>query len=199
MRLSPEIDIIVGADGDHPSSARRRNQPQPDRGSRWCYPSVQKKKKLAYNNAASKLSHTKCGPAVVAGLRPQNPRTGANMPTIRVPGFKVAVPLPAHTLPMDLVPPEGPAGTPTIELVLEGSILTASAQINGKNYRKLIKTIAENGPDNVAVVLQGTLRPPAVKGGPYLLEGAGFQANLKTPKPAEGDPASLDAPKGVSE
>ena len=27
-------------------------------------------------------------------------------------------------------------------------------------------------------------RPPADQGGPYLLEGAGFQVNLKTPRPA---------------
>ena len=40
--------------------------------------------------------------------------------TIRVPGLKVAVPLAADVLPRDLVPKDGPAGEPTIELVLEG-------------------------------------------------------------------------------
>ena len=110
--------------------------------------------------------------------------------TLQVPGLKVAVPLPAHTLPMDLVPPEGPAGAPVLELILEGSTLTALATINGKNYRKLIKAITENGPANVAVVLQGTLRPPATQGGPFVLEGAGFQVNLKTPRPAEQIPPS---------
>src|SRR5512133_682892 len=79
---------------------------------------------------------------------------------------------------------EGPAGEPVIELVLEGSNLTAIARCNGKNYRKMLKTIAEQGADAVAVVLQGVLRPPADLGGPYLLEGAGFQVNLKTPRPA---------------
>jgi len=74
--------------------------------------------------------------------------------TIRVPGLKVAVPLPADALPRDLVPMDGPAGEPTIELVLEGG-LTAEAKINGKNYRKLLKQIAEQGAGNVAVVLQG--------------------------------------------
>jgi hypothetical protein len=44
--------------------------------------------------------------------------------TIKVPGLKVAVPLPADALPRDLVPLEGPAGEPVIELVLEGSNLT---------------------------------------------------------------------------
>ena len=32
--------------------------------------------------------------------------------TLRVPGLKVAVPLPADALPPDLVPPEGPAARP---------------------------------------------------------------------------------------
>jgi hypothetical protein len=102
---------------------------------------------------------------------------------IRVPGLKVAVPLPADALPRDLVPLEGPAGEPTIELVLAGSTLTALARINGKNYRKLLKTITEQGAGTVAVVLQGVLRPPADQGGRYHLEGAGFQVNLKAPRP----------------
>ncbi len=107
--------------------------------------------------------------------------------TIRVPGLKVAVPLAADVLPRDLVPMEGPAGEPTIELVLEGGVLTARAKLNGKNYRKMLKQIAEHGAENVAVVLQGVLRPPAAPGEPFVLEGAGFQVNLKTPRPA--DPA----------
>jgi hypothetical protein len=104
--------------------------------------------------------------------------------TIRVPGLKVAVPLAADALPRDLVPRDGPAGEPVLELVLEGGSLTALAKLNGKNYRKLLKTLAEQGADNVVVVLQGVLRPPAAPGGPFLLEGAGFQVNLKTPRPA---------------
>ena len=79
---------------------------------------------------------------------------------------------------------EGPAGEPVIELVLAGSNLTAIARCNGKNYRKMLKTIAEHGADGVAVVLQGTLRPPVAQGGAFVLEGAGFQVNLKTPRPA---------------
>jgi len=40
------------------------------------------------------------------------------------------------------------------------------------------------------VVLQGVLRPPAAPGGPFVLEGAGFQVNIKAPRPAEpaGEP-----------
>ena len=109
--------------------------------------------------------------------------------TIRVPGLKVAVPLAADALPRDLVPMDGPAGEPTFELVLEGTPLTARAKLNGKNSRKLLKQIAEQGAGNVSVVLQGTLRPPAA-GGPFVLESAGFQVNVKAPRPAEpsGEP-----------
>jgi hypothetical protein len=46
------------------------------------------------------------------------------------------------------------------------------------------KTIGEQGADNVAVVLQGVLRPPATQGGTFVLEDAGFQVNIKTPRPA---------------
>jgi len=111
--------------------------------------------------------------------------------TIRVAGWKVAVPLSAEALPGDLVPMEGPAGDPAIDLVLEGGSLTARAKINGKNYRKMLKQIAEQGAANVAVVLQGVLRPPAAAGGPFVLEGAGFQVNVKTPRPGDsgGEPS----------
>ncbi len=110
--------------------------------------------------------------------------------TIRVPGLKVTVPLAADALPRDLVPPDGPAGEPTIDLVLDGTPLIARAKLNGKNYRKLLKQIAEVGAGNMSVVLQGTLRPPAVPGEPFVLDSAGFQANVKTPRPAEpsGEP-----------
>jgi hypothetical protein len=56
--------------------------------------------------------------------------------TIRAPGLKVTVPLAAEALPGDLVPMEGPAGEPTLDLVLEGGPLTARAKLNGKNYRE---------------------------------------------------------------
>src|SRR3954466_14062430 len=100
--------------------------------------------------------------------------------TIRVNGLKVAVPLRAAGGPRAPAPREGPAGEPVIELALEGSGLVVRAKFNGKNFRKMLKTIDEHGADNVAVVLQGLLRP-AGDGG-YMLEGAGFQVNVKTPK-----------------
>ena len=105
--------------------------------------------------------------------------------TLHVPGLKVSVPLAADALPRDLVPMEGPAGEPTLELVLDGSPLTVQARLNGKNYRKLLKQVAEHDASNLVVVLQGVLRPPASPDGPFVLEGAGFQVTIKTPRPGE--------------
>ena len=52
----------------------------------------------------------------------------------------------------------------------------------------MLKNIAEHGADNVAVVMQGVLPPPATQGETFVLEGAGFQVNIKTPRPAEQAP-----------
>jgi hypothetical protein len=109
--------------------------------------------------------------------------------TIRVPGLKVSVPLAADALPRDLVPMDGPAGEPVLELVLEGGPLTVRARINGKNYRKLLKQVEEHGADRVSVALQGTLRAPASPGGPFVLEGAGFQSFVKTSAARPDPPA----------
>ena len=68
-------------------------------------------------------------------------------------------------------------------MVLDGG-LTAEAKINGKNYRKLLKQVQEHGAENMAVALQGVLRPPPAPGDPFVLEGAGFQAVVKAPRPA---------------
>src|SRR3954453_23359646 len=105
--------------------------------------------------------------------------------TVKVSGLKVTLPLAADQLPRDLVPMDGPAGEPTIDLVLEGGSLTARARINGKNYRKMLKQVAGQGAASLALVLQGLLRPPAPPGEPFVLEGAGFQVNVKTPRPSE--------------
>ena len=127
--------------------------------------------------------------AVVAPKAFRRGRRVVSKAIIRVPGLKVAVPLAADALPRDLVPMDGPAGEPEIELVLEGSSLAMRARINGKSYRKVLKQVAEQGAGNVAVVLQGTLRPPA-PGGPFVLDSAGFQVTVKTPRLAEpaGEP-----------
>jgi hypothetical protein len=51
----------------------------------------------------------------------------AKTATIQVPGLKVTVPLAADALPRDLVPMDGPAGEPVLDLVLEGGSLTVRA------------------------------------------------------------------------
>ncbi len=63
----------------------------------------------------------------------------AKTATIKVPSLKVTVPLTAEALPRDLVPMDGPAGEPALDLVLDGGPLTVRAKINGKNYRKLLE------------------------------------------------------------
>jgi len=115
--------------------------------------------------------------------------------TIQVPGIKVAVPLKPDAIPRNLVPMEGPAGEPILELVLDGSALTIVARLNGKNYRKMLKNIAEHGEDNVAVVLQGVMRD---QGGKLYLEGAGFQVNVKSPPPVPARQAAENAASNLS-
>ena len=106
--------------------------------------------------------------------------------TIPVKGLKINTLVPPASLPGDLVPPEPqPAGNPVIELQLEGSPLVVRASLNGKSVRRALKVIAEHGPENVNVVLQGTLKPAATPGGPFLLDGAGLAA---TPKVAKAEP-----------
>jgi hypothetical protein len=112
---------------------------------------------------------------------------------LKVPGLKVAVPLPAEAPPRDLVPADGPPGEPTLDLVLEGGSLAARARLNGRNYRRMLKQVDEQGAANVAVFLQGVLRPPPAPGEPYVLEGAGFQLTVTTPKPA---PPAPEQPPG---
>src|SRR5512135_3776821 len=97
--------------------------------------------------------------------------------TIRIPGIKVAVPLKPDAIARNLVPLEGPAGEPVLELVLDGSTLTLVARLNGKNYRKMLKNIADHGADNVAVVLQGVMRD---QGGKFYLEGAGLAVVMQS-------------------
>lgn len=105
--------------------------------------------------------------------------------TIPVPGLKVAVVLPADQLPRDGVTPEGqPQPDILIDLAMPGGSLTVRAKVNGKNYRKMLKQVDQVGGDGLVIVLQGKLIPPPAPGGPFVLDGAGFQVTVKTPKPA---------------
>ena len=110
--------------------------------------------------------------------------TASGQVRIKLKGVKVNTLLPPAALPADLVPPEPqPAGNPVIELEIEGTPLIMRAVLNGKSVRRALKTIAEHGPDNVNVLLQGNLRPPAAPGGPYELDAAGLNVTPKTAKP----------------
>jgi hypothetical protein len=101
---------------------------------------------------------------------------------IKVKGVKVNTLLPPASL-VGLVPPEpNPAGSPVIELEIEGSPLVLKAVLNGKSVRRATKTIAEHGPDNVTVVLQGNLRAPATADAPYEVDAAGLSVTPKVAK-----------------
>jgi hypothetical protein len=110
--------------------------------------------------------------------------TASGKVRIKLKGVKVNTLLPPAALPADLVPPEPqPAGNPVIELEIEGTPLVLRVVLNGKSVRRGLKTIAEHGPENVNVLLQGNLRPAAEPGGPYELDAAGLNVTPKTPKP----------------
>jgi hypothetical protein len=104
--------------------------------------------------------------------------------TIPVKGLKINTLLPPAALPADLVPPEPQsAGNPVIELQLEGSPLVVRASLNGKSVRRALKGIAEHGPDNVNVLLQGNLKPATDPGGPFILDAVGLTVTPKMTKP----------------
>jgi hypothetical protein len=107
---------------------------------------------------------------------------------IKINSLKATLPLKPESLPANLVPPEGPPGEPLLELHLEGGTII-SARVNGKNYRKMMKTVSEHAPDQVVIILQGNLRSGS-KPGTLQLESAGFSVQIKTPKPpAEPGPS----------
>jgi hypothetical protein len=100
---------------------------------------------------------------------------------------KVDVRLDPASLPADLAS-EGKAA-PEVEIAL-GDGLIARAKLNAKSCRKVLKVIAESGPDACVVSLSGTLKPPAGEGAPWTIESAGIQAFTKAPKPAPEGQAS---------
>ena len=102
---------------------------------------------------------------------------------IRLKGVKINTLIPAASL-VGLVPPEPqPAGTPVIDIEIEGSPLVIRASLNGKSVRRALKMIAEHGPDGVNALLQGNLKPGATEGGPYILDTAGLAVTPKVSKP----------------
>jgi len=66
-----------------------------------------------------------------------------------------------------------PDGTPKVTLRISLPDRTITAPVNSKSLRKVLATIAANGPENVAVVLSGKLE------GAVLME-AGIAGSPKT-------------------
>jgi hypothetical protein len=105
--------------------------------------------------------------------------------SIRVKGIKINTLIPPASL-VGLVPPEpAPAGTPVIDVELEGSSIVLRATLNGKSVRKALKSIAELGVDGVNAVLQGNLKPGEKAGDPFILDSAGLAITPKAPKSTE--------------
>jgi hypothetical protein len=108
---------------------------------------------------------------------------------IRVKGVKINTLIPAASL-VGLVPPEPqPAGTPVIDLEIEGSPLVIRASLNGKSVRRGLKVIADHGAEGVNVLLQGNLKPAATAGEPYILDTAGLTVTPKAAKPESPVPS----------
>jgi hypothetical protein len=108
---------------------------------------------------------------------------------IRVKGVKINTLIPAASLE-GLVPPEPqPAGSPVIDLEIEGSPLVIRATLNGKSVRRALKVIAEHGPDGVNALLQGNLKPSPTAGEPYILDTAGLTVTPKVAKPESAGPS----------
>ena len=112
---------------------------------------------------------------------------------IRLKGVKINTLIPAASL-VGLVPPEPqPAGSPVIDLEIEGSPLVIRATLNGKSVRRALKMIAEHGSEGVNALLQGNLKASATEGGPYILDTAGLAV---TPKVAKAEAAGTSEPAG---
>jgi hypothetical protein len=113
---------------------------------------------------------------------------------IAIKGLKVSTLLPPSALTPDLVGPEGqPAGAVAIELDLEGVGLVR-AVLNGKSVRKAIRAIAEHGPDNVCVLLQGNLVAGPTPASCYSLDAPGLSATPKAAPATSPDPTGEPRP-----
>ena len=95
---------------------------------------------------------------------------------IAVRKIKISVPVKPGDLPG--IPMEGPIGDLTLRLTLEGAGFAVPARISGKSYRRVLRTVAEKGAENVTVIFQGELVAPP-DGGPARLDSAGFQVIVK--------------------
>ncbi len=92
---------------------------------------------------------------------------------VQVKALKITAVLPAEQLtPTDASAVQLTVATP------EGA--KATARITGKAYRRALKQIADLGPEQAVVVLQGSIRKPGE------IEGAGIAVQARKPKAEEG-------------
>jgi hypothetical protein len=71
-----------------------------------------------------------------------------------------------------------PNGQPKFGIEVEVGDRKVTVSVNAKSVRKAAATVAEHGPDMVAVILQGSLATDNT------LADAGLVAQVKQPKPA---------------
>jgi hypothetical protein len=117
-------------------------------------------------------------------------------PTIAVSTLKITIPLRAHQVPKDLVPPEpAPTGNPILLIELQGCSTPIPAQLSGKNARKTLKALAGQ-PEDTPLVLNGNLAP-GLKSGTWQITGASFQVFSK-PTTTDPNPESGSAPPNQS-
>jgi hypothetical protein len=90
--------------------------------------------------------------------------------SIAVKALKVTVVLDPHVLR------PAPAGADVVLDVATEAGMTARARLNPKSYRKALEAIREQGPDNIAVILQGRMVEPGT------MVDAGIVAQPKKPK-----------------
>ena len=112
---------------------------------------------------------------------------------ITVPTLKVVIPLRPTDLPPDLVPAEpAPVGAPILTVQLAGTNVIVPVHLSGKNARKTMKLLAQHGPTNVNLVVNGTLKP-GPQAGTWMVAEASFQTFIK-PQPSDATPDTGTAP-----
>ena len=125
-------------------------------------------------------------PPVVAEAKPTKPTQVPSAPEEdRVSGDPVTLQFTSRALkvtlmldPAALVGVEVPPGTSRMPIVVTVDSRRVRAELSAKSVRRAATTVAELGPDAVAVILQGRLEPGDV------IAEAGITAQPKGPKPA---------------
>ena len=108
---------------------------------------------------------------------------------IRVKGVKINTLIPAASL-VGLVPPEPqPAGTPVIDIEIEGSPLVIRATLNGKSVRRALKVIADHGAEESTRCCRAISSRRPRGGGPFILDTAGLTVTPKVAKPEAAGPS----------